>query len=129
MKPKTLTLLILSAIVMSSVACSSETPPPTAQTDKIETASTSISTLPEPEKTNKSADIKSIVNDTPSSISDIALNISDNVQNFPDYDRDDWNHWTDADRDCQNTRHEVLIEESLVEVTFKSADGCQVATG
>ena len=129
MKPKTLTLLILTGIVMASVACSSETPPPAAQTDKIETASTSISTLPEPAKTNESADIKSIVNDTPSSISDIALNISDNVQNLPDYDRDDWNHWTDADRDCQNTRHEVLIEESLVEVTFKSADGCQVATG
>ena len=48
---------------------------------------------------------------------------------LPPYDRDDWKHWVDEDKDCQNTRHEVLIEESLASVTFKSERKCQVATG
>lgn len=49
------------------------------------------------------------------------------VTDLPDYDRGDWKHWIDGDKDCQNTRHEVLIDESLVRVTFKSDKRCQVA--
>jgi hypothetical protein len=46
------------------------------------------------------------------------------------YDRDlyDGGGWGDLDNDCQSDRHEVLIEESLVEVEL-SDDGCQVVTG
>lgn len=46
-----------------------------------------------------------------------------------DYDRTDWRHWADADRDCQNTRAEALIAESLVTVTFASDEECRVTGG
>ncbi|MDA1369855.1 MAG: DUF1524 domain-containing protein [Proteobacteria bacterium] len=45
------------------------------------------------------------------------------------YDRDDWKHWEDFDKDCQNTRHELLISSSEVAVTFTSSTGCTVSTG
>ena len=49
--------------------------------------------------------------------------------NCPKYDRKSYRHWVDEDRDCQNARHEVLIEESLSTVVFKSAKGCRVVSG
>ena len=47
----------------------------------------------------------------------------------PTYDRKAWEHWTDEDKDCQNARHEVLIEESLSTVGFKTSKGCRVISG
>ena len=38
-------------------------------------------------------------------------------------------HWIDEDRDCQNVRHQVLIEESLSTVGFKSSKECRVVSG
>ena len=37
--------------------------------------------------------------------------------------------WDDEDRDCQNTRHEMLLEQSLSPVSHKSSRGCQVTHG
>ena len=51
------------------------------------------------------------------------------LDELPRYDRDDWRHWTDEDKDCQNTRHEVLIEESRIPVQYKSDDRCKVEAG
>jgi len=49
--------------------------------------------------------------------------------NCPTYDRKDWKHWIDTDRDCQNARHEVLIAESSEPVGFKTSKGCRVVSG
>ena len=47
----------------------------------------------------------------------------------PKYDRKSYRHWIDEDRDCQNARHEVLIEESPSTFGFKSSKGCRVNSG
>lgn len=46
----------------------------------------------------------------------------------PPYDRALYGGWRDDDGDCQNTRQEVLIAESLVEVAL-DATGCRVIAG
>ena len=56
------------------------------------------------------------------------LVISPHLQGYL-YDRDDWRHWIDADGDCQNTRAEVLIEESLAPVTFRTNNPCTIHSG
>lgn len=45
------------------------------------------------------------------------------------YVRDDFGYPADVDHDCQNTRAEVLISQSLVPVTFTTPSNCTVATG
>ena len=47
---------------------------------------------------------------------------------YPKYDRKSYRHWIEEDRDCQNARHEVLIEESLSSVGFKSSKDCRVVS-
>lgn len=44
------------------------------------------------------------------------------------YKRRDWPHWDDVDRDCEDTRAEVLREESRVPVALSQA-GCIVTEG
>ena len=59
----------------------------------------------------------------------LSLTISEIPAGLPRYDRDDWRHWIDSDGDCQNTRTEVLIEESVQPVAFATASGCRVTGG
>lgn len=42
------------------------------------------------------------------------------------YNRKSWPHWSDFDRDCMNTRQEILAAQSLVPVTKPK---CTVKTG
>jgi len=44
------------------------------------------------------------------------------------YNRSDWGRWKDVDKDCQNTRQEVLIEESVEPVVLDER-GCKVLSG
>jgi hypothetical protein len=47
------------------------------------------------------------------------------AETIPDYNRDDWKHWIDHDGDCLDTRHELLLRESLTSVTFKVNNTCK----
>ncbi len=91
---------------------------------------TKISSTPQPTKLilNKQEHSSSISSDKYNKTS-IELYISPIPSNLPEYNRNDWKHWNDQDGDCQNTRHEVLIDESISPVKFKSTDKCQVAYG
>ena len=48
---------------------------------------------------------------------------------LPAYDRDDWNHWTASDDDCQDASQEVLVAESRSTVSYRTDRGCRVAAG
>jgi hypothetical protein len=45
-----------------------------------------------------------------------------------DYNRKEWKHWIDIDKNCIDTRNEILKSRSLIEVTL-NPKGCKVASG
>ena len=58
----------------------------------------------------------------------IALLIKENKTSIK-YNRDKYQYGIDEDKDCQNTRAEVLIKTSLIEPKFKTERKCIVISG
>jgi len=58
----------------------------------------------------------------------LLLLVAFNVSAEP-YKRSLYPHWSDLDRDCQNSRDETLLDESLNPVKYKTDRGCKVASG
>ena len=59
----------------------------------------------------------------------LTISVAPASQNIPDYNRGDWRHWIDADRDCQDARQEALIAESPSSVVYEARDECRVESG
>ena len=59
----------------------------------------------------------------------LVITIAEVPAGIPEYNRSEWRHWTDEDGDCQDSRQEVLIAESLVEVTYEDDRQCRVEAG
>ena len=59
----------------------------------------------------------------------LAVTVASVNANRPDYDRSEWRHWIDEDRDCQNARQEVLIEESSTPAVLDPDNECRVLSG
>jgi len=57
------------------------------------------------------------------------LVVAPTIPVIPAYDRDEWNkYWKDEDKDCQDTRQEVLIAESSTP-PIMDLKGCRVLSG
>ncbi|WP_457252994.1 GmrSD restriction endonuclease domain-containing protein [Pedococcus sp. P5_B7] len=59
----------------------------------------------------------------------LLFKISVAFENNASYDRAKFQDWIDANGDCQNTRAEVLVSESLVPVSYTSSNRCYVRSG
>ncbi len=59
----------------------------------------------------------------------MSITVAPVPSDIPAYYRDEWRHWVDEDRDCQDTRQEALIEESSSPVEYEDSDQCRVAEG
>ena len=109
-------IALVCLLVVSALACRSEsTPTPEPTHEPTHTQAPPPTTAPTVVPTQPAVQLPIIV---------AAV-----LDELPSYDRDDWRHWTDEDRDCQNTRHEVLIEESGIAVEYKTDDRCKVEAG
>ena len=59
----------------------------------------------------------------------LVITVSEVPESIPEYNRDEWRHWTDENGDCQDARQEVLIAESLEPVEYEDDRECRVEWG
>ena len=129
------TLALLAAVLLAAVlltsACDVDLPgaaPTATQLSPAATATPSPTATPEPSATPTSGpQLVPAPSALPSGLPQLLVRPV--PFNLPSYDRDDWRHWVDDDGDCQNARHETLVAESRIAVTFTDEDRCTVATG
>ena len=132
--PALLALLLLTFLLLAALAgcdsvddlLDSPTPTPVPAATPTPTASATA-----PATSPATADPSPAATGTTTSATGVVLTISvaETPLDLPDYDRGEWRHWIDEDRDCQNARQEVLIAESTAAVTFQSGDQCRVESG
>lgn len=51
------------------------------------------------------------------------------LEDTTQYKRSDWRHWIDEYRDCQDTRHEILISQADGNIDYKTRRQCKVKAG
>ena len=120
--------------VRATASASTESNPATRIVATIQSTPTGAPTQPIPATSLPTATVAPNLTRTrhlnPTELPDqLSLLVGTPPDSVPGYRRDDWHHWIDADGDCQNASHEVLIEESLTPVTFAAAGRCKVASG
>ena len=129
--------LIFLAACTSEVASPADRPDPTSTLEAVSATATTVSTAtpvprstPVPTPTIESNPTAGpTISTAQTSERGLTITVAVVPSDIPDYDRDDWRHWTDADGDCQDARQEALIEESLIPVTFESSSECRVDAG
>ena len=108
-----------------------ETTPTAPPQETTATAPTTATPAPEPPSpTPTPTTLPARPTATPTSTATVLrVTVSAVPATLPDYDRHDWKQWTDADRDCQDARNEVLIAESRTAVAYRTDRKCRVTTG
>ncbi len=121
---------VLLALLVGLLACDSPAQP-TAEVTAIPTISPTVIASPPPTSTSTPPETLVQAQATATSVpsNQLSIAVADIPSDLPTYDRGEWRHWTDEDRDCQNTRQEVLVAESMVEVVFRSESECTVTEG
>ena len=101
---------------------------PTSQTQPLATTSTIANNMAPLTSTASSTLSNTAIEDVAKKL--LALTINNDFSGIPSYNRDLYfGSWTDDDGDCQNTRAEVLIIESLAAVSFRASNQCVVDSG
>lgn len=128
-----LSALLVVAAMISILGCGATEPPmpssPLPAPSALKVAPSATSTSAASASSGAPA-----VSPTPQAASDgggivLTIGVAPATRDIPKYNRKDWKHWTDADRDCQDARQEVLIEESLSEVAYEAGNECRVENG
>ena len=117
--------IVITAFAFLFVACESKGASPTSAPQAQPTTAPALTVAPQATKAPSFAPTAA---SPTASNSAVVLIVQDVTTDIPAYDRDDWNHWIDADGDCQNARHVVLIEESAIAPTLNDS-GCAVVSG
>lgn len=132
-----LTIALAGALALLLAACASDaasTPAagePAEQRTQITPATQTVTPSPATSTVSPTTLDPTLGTDTATPEAQVALWVvmAEIPADLPAYDRDDWKHWTDEDDDCQDTRQEVLLAESVIDVTYKDDKACRVVAG